>query len=97
MNKVLLPILLIALTAGLTLPAGAVVPPRSCKTIEVKGKKHRVMADGVRCKFARRTARRFLRSGAEPARWNCTRKTSSPSMTFRCTRGNTRTVYGIKR
>lgn len=96
--------LLIALLAGLlaaaaALPAGApaVTTPKRCGTIEAKGRTFAVRGHLVRCRFARRVSKGFLRHGTRPAGWNCVRY--PPRVTriaFTCRRSG-KDVYAIRR
>ena len=92
--------LAVALGLAVALPAAApaIIPPKDCGTIEVKGKTHRIKADGVTCRFAKRKAVRYLRYGTKPGTgWSCRRYPRSNAFSFRCERGNTRVIYGIKK
>lgn len=98
MKTLLLPLLAIAVLA-LPAAAPAVVPPKDCGRIEVKSKRYGIKADGVTCRFARRTSKAYLRTGAKPGSgWSCRRyKKSETSLAFRCEKGTTRSVYAIRR
>lgn len=89
-------LLTLALGAGVPATATAVVPPKDCKFIKAKGKKHRIKADGVNCRFAKRSAKRYLRSGSEPKGWSCKRYPKSSGFSFRCEKGARKNIYGIK-
>ena len=98
-----LPLLLAAVallvTAFASQPAGAIVPPRDCKTITVGGKRYQVKSDQLRCTLAREYAARYLRSRTKPAGYKCQRYTNS-KLVFRCvnTRYNPdRTFFAIKK
>src|SRR5687767_5705239 len=82
-----LPLLLAALvllvSAVASQPAGAIVPPKDCKIITVKGKRYQIKADQLRCTTARTYAERYLRSRIKPAGYRCARYTDS-KLVFRC-------------
>jgi hypothetical protein len=75
--------------------AQAVTSPKSCGTIEVKGKRYAVRAHVTGCAFARRWSRRYLRRGARPSGWSCQRY-SGTSIKFTCRRPG-RSYYAVKR
>jgi hypothetical protein len=54
------------LAATLVAPAQA-VPPKQCDPLP----HYTVVAHGVRCKFARKWVRRYVRSKAHPKGWTC--------------------------
>ena len=92
--------LLLALALALAAPTGAqaIVPPKDCGTIKVGSKQHRIKADGVPCRFAKRKGARFLRSGKRPGKgWSCRRYPKSSGFSFRCEKGQRKNIYGIKR
>jgi hypothetical protein len=62
-----------ALAALLALPAAvnAVVPPKNCGTMSVKGKRYQVKADQISCSSGRTYARRFLTRGSKPRGYRC--------------------------
>ena len=94
--KLALPAIL-ALAVALPAAAPAIVPPKDCGTIEVRSKTHRIKADGVTCRFAKRGAKRYLRDGTRPGTgWKCRRYARSSSFSFKCNRGTTRSIFGIK-
>ena len=51
--------------------ATAVVPPKSCGSMTVKGKRYQVKADQISCKSGRDHARRFIRTGRKPSGYRC--------------------------
>jgi hypothetical protein len=68
------PVVLAAvLGAALMIPtaATAVVPPKNCGTMSVKGKRFQVKADQISCRSGRRYAARFLRRGSKPRGYRC--------------------------
>lgn len=67
-------ILLAATVAALLcLPgaATAVVPPKNCGTMTLKGKRYQVKADQMSCSTGRGHAKRFLTNGAKPRGYRC--------------------------
>ena len=72
MNRTLA-LLALTLAAALCLPAatGAVVPPKNCGTMDVRGKRYQVKADQISCTSGRRYARRFLIRGTKPSGYRC--------------------------
>lgn len=62
-----------ALAAILALPAlaTAVVPPKSCGTMTVSGKKYQVKGDQMSCSTARDHAKRFIKTGKKPSGYKC--------------------------
>jgi hypothetical protein len=95
---VLLPlVLLVAAAAAMT--AEAIVPPRDCGTIRVKGKRYRIKSDQVRCATAKRYATRYMARGTRPRGYRCYRYRES-SLKAKCVnrRANPdRTIFIIKR
>ncbi len=86
------------LTALVAAPAGAIVPPRDCGKITVKGKRYNIKADQLRCPTARRYAEAYLRSGTRPRYYRCER--GSGRITVRCVAARynpDRTFWAIKR
>ena len=80
-------------------PAGAIVPPRDCKTIKVGGKTYNVKTDQLSCDKARRYTRDFLADGRKPAGYQCERYRDS-SLVFRCIKASAnpdKTFFAIKR
>ena len=93
----------VALTIALALAAAAsseaIVPPKNCGTITVKGKRYNIKADQLPCKSARTYAARFLGSNVRPHSYACQRYKGS-ALVARCvnTRANPdRTIFMIKR
>ena len=77
-------------------PAGAIVPPKNCHTIKVGSKSYQVKAD-IRCKRARKYARRYLAGNGAPDGWSCQRYSrSETNIAFKGTRGQ-RSVFAIRR
>ena len=62
-----------AVAAFLCLPtaATAVVPPKSCGSMTVKGKRYQVKADQISCSSGRDHAKRFLTRGRKPRGYSC--------------------------
>ena len=92
----------IALLAALSLallstppPAGAIVPPKDCKTLTKKGQRYNIKADQIKCTTARRYAASFLSSGRKPSGYTC-QKPSNSKLAFRCFRG-IKTFFAIRR
>jgi hypothetical protein len=88
--------------AGATLtaaPAGAIVPPKDCKTIRFHGKKYNIKSDQLKCKKARQYALTYLESHHRPSGYKCNRYTGS-AIVFRCVAAKynpDRTFFAIKK
>jgi hypothetical protein len=87
------------LSALLVAPASA-VPPRQCDPLP----HYTVIAHGVRCSFARKWVRRYLKSHAHPKGWTCTSGSGQTNVKVNCQgrekpQGDAqyRYYYGIKR
>jgi hypothetical protein len=90
--------LLLAVTVLLIVaaPSPAPVTPRKCGEITVGSKTYLVKADQVRCRTAKRWARRYLKSGWSPNGYTCRAGSSGSQLKFRCWKGQ-RTYFAIKR
>jgi hypothetical protein len=80
-------------------PAGAIVPPKNCGKVSVKGKTYNVKADQLKCASARDYSVTYLKSHHKPRYYSCYSYSGS-SIKFRCiaTRYNPdRTFWAIKR
>jgi hypothetical protein len=78
-------------------PATAIVPPRDCGRISVKGKRYNIKADQMRCAEAVRWSRRYLTSSRRrPAGYRCRRYGRETKLVFRCQRG-VRNFFAIRR
>jgi len=88
----------VALVLGLMLaqPAGAIVPPKNCGMMTVKGKRYQIKADQMRCSPARTYARRYLRSHTRPTGFRCSDYGSGTALKFRCYK-RVRVFFAIKR
>lgn len=85
---------------GSTATTQAVLPPRDCGTMEVRGKDWRVKADQVRCRRARRISRRYIRTRDAPAAYRCRRGPRGSSLFAQCTATSyapDRVIYIIRR
>ena len=88
---------MLAAAAALPAAAPAVTTPKRCGTIEAKGRTFAVRGHLVKCRFARRVSKGFLRHGIRPAGWSCVRY--PPDVTriaFTCRNGG-KDVYAIRR
>lgn len=65
-------------------PAGAIVPPRNCGTITVKGKRWQIVADQIRCPTAKKWATTYIRSFKAPRYYTCKRGPSGSSLWRTC-------------
>lgn len=82
--------------------AGA-VPAKKCASVTVRGTSYVVTAHGVRCGYARRWVKRYLRAERHPRHWKCTPPTGETNVRVNC-QGATkprndsqyRYYYGIK-
>ncbi len=81
-----------AVAAALCLPAAApaVVPPKDCGRMTVKGKRYQVKADQISCSTGRDHARRFLSSGRKPGGYKCRKFSRDKNkVNFQCNKGRT--------
>lgn len=94
------PILItLALLGALCLPAAAlaVVPPKSCGSMTVKGKRYQVKADQISCRTARDHTKRYLRSSRKPRGYRCRNlSTSKGRVNFICNNGR-KNFFAIRR
>jgi len=74
--------------------ASAVTPPKRCGTVTANGKRYQVRAHVVRCTFARRWSRRYLRAGSRPRGYSCQRYSGS-RIKFICRRSG-RSYYALR-
>jgi hypothetical protein len=91
--------LIVAAAVAFTAPAGAIVPPKDCGIIKVKGKRYNVKSDQLKCSTARKYTTTYLTSHHKPRGYTCNRYQGS-SMTFRCVNEHAnpdRTFFAIKR
>lgn len=82
--KILALLTLVGLALVVAAPAGAIVPPRNCGYLTVKGKRYNIKADQLRCPAAKRYAEGYLRKRSKPSGYRCTRGASGSSLAFRC-------------
>jgi hypothetical protein len=76
--------------------AWAPVPPRNCGMLEAKGKRFNIKADQIRCRTARRQARRYIVDHVKPRGYSCRRYGRDTSIAFRCSKGD-RVLFAIRR
>jgi hypothetical protein len=95
--------MLVVLTAALAVavafsasPAWAPVPPRNCGMLEEGGKRFNIKADQLRCRRARRYARRYLAAHDRPSGYSCRDYGRGTSIKFRCSKGQ-RVIFAIRR
>jgi hypothetical protein len=95
--------ILVVVTAALTLvvvlapsPAWAPVPPKNCGMLEKGSKRFNIKADQIRCRTARRHARRYLTSHDRPRGYTCRDYGGGTSIEFRCSKGQ-RVIFAIRR
>lgn len=72
------------LGAALATTAGAIIPPRNCGTMTVKGKRWQVKADQIRCPTAKRYATRYIRHRGAPRYYKCRRGSSGSRIFATC-------------
>lgn len=65
-------------------PAGAIVPPRNCGTIKVKGKRWNIVADQLRCSTAKKWATTYIRTYKAPRYYRCKRGPSGSKLWRTC-------------
>ena len=85
--------LIVALAPG---SAWAPVPPRNCGMLEANGKRFNIKADQIRCRAARRYARRYLVQHVKPSGYSCRKYGRETSIAFRCSKG-VRVLFAIRR
>jgi hypothetical protein len=89
----------IALAIGaiaLVAPASAVVPPKDCGKMEVKGESYKIKADQLRCEKARKYAKRYLKKRDEPRGFDCESYGGGTRIEFRCQNG-IKVIFAIRR
>ena len=87
----------LALVAALApYQAWAPVPPKNCGMLEARGKLFNIKADQLRCRTARRYARRYLVYRDRPSGYSCRDYGRETRIEFRCWRG-TKVVFAIRR
>ena len=74
----------LAVTLIAAVPAGAIVPPRNCGTMTVKGKKWQIVADQIRCSTAEKWAATYIRTYDAPRYYTCKRGPSGSSLWRTC-------------
>ena len=92
-------VLVVAVVLAASTTSEAIVPPKNCGTITVKGHRYNVKADQLTCASARTYAARYLGSNVRPHSYSCRRYKGS-ALVARCvnTRANPdRTIFMIKR
>jgi hypothetical protein len=77
-------------------PASAVIPPKNCGMMTVKGKRYQIKADQIKCRSALGFSRRYLSSRARPAGYRCRDYSGGTKLKFRCSRG-IRVFFAIRR
>ena len=97
------PRILVVVTAGVAMavvlapsPAWAPVPPRNCGMLADGGKRFNIKADQLRCRTARRYARRYLTSHDRPRGYTCRDSGRGTSIEFRCSKGQ-KVIFAIRR
>ncbi len=80
-------IAVLALAAGVaSVPADAgAVPPKSCKTVKVGGKRYLVIVHGVSCKFGRKWVPLRLRQGRRAPGFRCRKPSRGSNVKVQCT------------
>ena len=86
----------LALVVALAGSAWAPVPPRNCGMLEAKGKRFNIKADQIRCRTARRQARRYIVDHVKPRGYSCRTYGRDTSIAFRCSKGD-RVLFAIRR
>jgi hypothetical protein len=80
-------------------PAGAIVPPKNCGKVTVKGKTYNIKADQLRCTKARDYSVAYLKTRDKPRYYKCFSYSGS-AIKFRCIAARynpDRTFWAIKR
>ncbi len=75
--------------------AWAPVPPKNCGMLQ-EGGLYNIKADQMRCRRARRYARRYLASHNRPSGYSCRDYGRDTSIEFRCSKGS-RVFFAIRR
>ncbi len=88
--------LALLLSAATAPRAGAIVPPKNCHMMTVKGKRYQIKADQMRCSRARDYSRAYLSRHRRPAGYRCSDYGSETRLKFRCSRG-IKVFFAIKR
>ena len=86
----------LAIAVALAPQAWAPVPPRNCGMMEAKGRLFNIKADQIRCRTARRYARRYLVRHHRPRGYSCRDYGRQTSIKFRCSKG-VRVLFAIRR
>jgi hypothetical protein len=76
--------------------AWAPVPPRNCGMLETGKKRFNIKADQLRCRTARKYARRYLASHNRPRGYTCRDYGRGTSIEFRCSKGQ-KVIFAIRR
>jgi len=88
--------LVVAVVALAAPSAPAIVPPKDCGKMKVEGKRYNVKADQIRCKKARKSARRYLARHDKPRGYDCEDYGSETKIEFRCQNG-IKVFFAIRR
>ena len=97
MTRILLAVLALGAVLALPVVAPAVVPPKSCGTMTVKGKKYQVKADQISCKTGREHTQRYLSSHRKPRGYSCKDLSKEKGrVTFTCNNGR-KVFFAIRR
>lgn len=80
----LIPALLIGFALLVPVQAGAIVPPRDCKYMTIKGKRYNIKADQLKCTSARKYAQTYLTKRRKPRGYKCVRGSSGSKLAFNC-------------
>lgn len=75
--------------------AWAPVPPKNCGMLQESGL-YNIKADQMRCRRARRYARRYLASHDRPSGYSCRDYGRETRIEFRCSKGS-RVFFAIRR
>ena len=76
--------------------ATAIVPPRNCGMLTVRGKHYSIKADQLGCRTARSHASRYLARDRRPRGYRCRDFGRETRLEFRCTRG-VKVFFAIRR
>ncbi|HEX8123258.1 MAG TPA: hypothetical protein VF549_18540 [Solirubrobacteraceae bacterium] len=87
-----------ATAAALALPAAApaVVPPKDCGNLTVKGKRYNIKADQIRCSAGRKYAKRKLEGHGAPRGYTCKKPSSGSALKVYCQNGK-KVFFAIRR
>jgi hypothetical protein len=90
--------LVVAVMAFAGAPAAtAVVPPKRCGKLEIKGKTYKVSTHRRECDFARKWSKRYLKNREHPDGWSCASYPPEETrIAFSCRKGQA-SYYAVRK